>query len=153
MINFNHDFVGKEALKKLVDNPKRMMVTLSWNKENILDIHASQYEQGEPYPNMDVPSDKSYHGYYQYHDDQVLKDRKLIGISSSRTYSYYYREMVSLCSIDIEYGDIGTEVIILWGDPGTRQKEIQATVTRFPFFDEGRNQDVDVTKIPRILKK
>jgi glycine cleavage system aminomethyltransferase T len=154
MINFNHGFVGREALEKLVANPKRKMVTLSWNTEDIMDIHASQYEQGEPYPNIDVPSDKSYHGYYQYHDDQVLnKDGKFIGVSSGRTYSYYYREMISLSSIDVEYGDIGTEVTILWGDPGTRQKKIRATVTRFPFFDEGRNQDIDVTKIPRFAKK
>jgi hypothetical protein len=37
---------------------------------------------------------------------------------------------------------------VLWGDPGTRQKEIRATVSRFPYLDENRNEHVDVSKIP-----
>ena len=56
--------------------------------------------------------------------------------------------MISLCSIDVEYGASGTEVIVLWGDPGTRQKDIRATVSRFPYLNENRNQAVDVSKIP-----
>lgn len=58
--------------------------------------------------------------------------------------------MISLCSIDVEYGEFGTEVIVLGGNPGTRQKEIRATVSRFPFLSEERNQVVDVNKIPQL---
>jgi glycine cleavage system aminomethyltransferase T len=82
--------------------------------------------------------------------DQVLKDGKLIGVSSGRAYSYNYRKMISLCSLDVEYGNLGTEVAVLWGNPGSRQKEIRATVSRFPYFNEDRNQTVDVSKIPYI---
>lgn len=38
-------------------------------------------------------------------------------------------------------------------DPGARQKEIGATVSRFPYLDEGRNEDVDVSEIACCLKK
>jgi glycine cleavage system aminomethyltransferase T len=85
--------------------------------------------------------------------DQVLKDGKIIGISSGRNYSYYYRKMISLCSIDSEYGALGTEVGVLWGNPGTRQKLIRATVARFPYLNENRNEEVDVGTIPCQIQK
>jgi glycine cleavage system aminomethyltransferase T len=79
----------------------------------------------------------------------VLKDGKLVRIGSGRAYSYYFREMLSLCSIDMEQSALGTEVIVLWGDPGTRRKEIRAEVSRFPYLRENRNRVVDVSKIPK----
>ena len=42
---------------------------------------------------------------------------------------------------------------MLWGDPGTRQKEVRATVVRFPYLNENRNQIADVSKIPLRTKK
>ncbi len=68
-------------------------------------------------------------------------------MSSGRQHSYYFRAMLSLCSIDAEHGSLGNEVKVLWGDPSTRQKEIRATVARFPYLNEGRNEDVDVDSI------
>jgi len=154
MIKFDHDFVGRKALEKMVANPKRKMVTLEWNTEDIIDVYASQFQPGEPYANMDEPNHFSVeHGENTYHIDKVLKDGKLIGLSSVRAYSYYYRKMISLSSIDVAHSALGTEVIVLWGNPGTRQKEIRATVSRFPYLDKNRNQVVDVSKIPHVAKK
>jgi glycine cleavage system aminomethyltransferase T len=154
-IKFDHDFVGREVLEKLVAEPNRKMVTLVWNKEDLFDIYKSQFELGEPYANMDEPYHFRYAcGQDRLYADQVLKDGKLIGISSGRAYSYRYREMISLCSIAPEFSELGTEVTVLWGDAGSHQKEIKATVSRFPFLDEGRNETVDVSTIPRpVLKK
>jgi glycine cleavage system aminomethyltransferase T len=154
MIKFDHEFVGRKALEKEVANPWRKMVTLVWNPEDIIDVYASQFQRGEPYPNMDSPNHFTFeHGPHILYADQVLKDGKLIGISSGRAYSYYFREMLSLCSIDTEHSAIGTEVIVLWGNPGTRQKEIRAKVSRFPYLCENRNQVVDVSKILRLARK
>ncbi|MGY4238367.1 glycine cleavage system aminomethyltransferase T [Bradyrhizobium sp. USDA 4449] len=151
MIKFDHNFVGRKALEKEVAHPRRKMVTLVWNSEDILDVHASQYRQGEPYQSMDQPNHfPGDNAKFVYYADKVLKDGKLSGISSGRAYSYHYREMLSLCSIDVECAEIGTEVKVLWGNPGTRQKEIRAIVSRFPYLDEGRNQDVDVNRVPRL---
>lgn len=154
MIKFDHDFVGRKALEKEVANPRRKMVTLEWNTEDIIDVYASQFRPGEPYTNMDEP----YHFNHEdatntLYADQVLKDGKLIGVSSGRAYSHNYRKMISLCSLDVKYGNLGTEVTVLWGNPGTRQKEIHATVSRFPYFDKNRNQTVDVSKTPYIAAK
>jgi glycine cleavage system aminomethyltransferase T len=138
VIKFDHDFVGRAALEKEVAHPRRKMVTLVWNPEDILDVHASQFQTGEPYLPMDAPSQIYFTegDSRRYWGDQVLKDGKLAGISSGRAYSCYYRQMISLCSIEVEQGNLGNEVIVLWGNPGTRQKEIRATVSRFPYFNE-----------------
>jgi glycine cleavage system aminomethyltransferase T len=155
MINFDHDFVGRRALERMVANPKRRMVTLEWNIEDVVDIYASQFRDEEPYPPMDRPNDVYYESSraHVYHADQVLQDRKLVGISSGRSISQFYRRMLSLCSIDIECSTIGTDVTVLWGDPGTRQKEVHAKVARFPYLNENRNQDVDVSAIQRAAKE
>jgi hypothetical protein len=90
---------------------------------------------------------------WTYYADQVLKDGRLIGISSGRIMSYNQRQMLSLCSIDAEHGDLGNEVVVLWGDPGTRQKEIRAVVSRFPYLDRDRNEAFDVNAIVRSTAK
>ena len=61
--------------------------------------------------------------------------------------------MLSLCSIDVAYGDLGTEAVVVWGEPGRRQKKIRATVSRFPYLDANRNETIDVEAIPRQTKR
>ena len=149
MVKLDHDFVGREAIEKEITNPTRKMVTLVWNKEDIMEIQASQYELGEHYPPMDEPNHAPGQGLYA---DIVLKNGKQVGISSGRAYSYNYREMISLCSIDVNESELGNEILVIWGDEGTRQKEVRATIARFPYLNENRNQDVDVSTIPRVNK-
>ncbi|TYC83640.1 hypothetical protein FXB42_15415 [Acetobacterium wieringae] len=121
-IKFDHEFIGRAALEKEAANPQRQMVTLVWNPDDIMDVHASQFKPGEHY----LPMTECHFGQEQGHGvlfaDQVLKDGQLIGISSGRNYSYYYRQMLSHCSIDTAYCKLGTEVTVLWGNPGERQK-------------------------------
>lgn len=74
----------------------------------------------------------------------------MVGISSGRIHSWYYQRMLSLGFIDPKYAVEGTELVVLWGNPGERQKEIRATVARYPYMNTDRNEDVDVMeKIPR----
>jgi vanillate/3-O-methylgallate O-demethylase len=76
-----------------------------------------------------------------------MEDGRQIGISSGTTYSYYFREVLSMGCIDLEVSRIGREVIIQWGDYGGKIKDVRATVARFPYLTEGRNSDLDVTGI------
>ena len=152
LVKFNHDFLGKEALQKISEQPHREMVTLEWNHEDILDIQRSQFEDAEPYFPMEGPEDIPINGEFEYRGDQVLVDGKCVGIATGRCFSWYYRKMISLCVIDPAYAKIGTEVKVLWGDDGTRQKEICATVARFPYMDIDRNEDVNTGKIPSGIK-
>ena len=71
-----------------------------------------------------------------------------MGISSLAVYSYYYREMISHSTIDLELAEIGTEVVLHWGDHGERIKQIRATVERFPYLDLPANKDVDLESFP-----
>jgi len=153
LVKFDHQFVGRKALDKIAKSPDRKIVTLVWNPEDVTDVYASQLRPGDPYQPMDQPYHFLIeHGERVLYADQVLKGGKQIGISSGRAYSCYYHEMISLASIN---GDCptGAEVVVLWGDPGAREKEIRAKVARFPYLDEERNEHVDVIKIPcRAIK-
>lgn len=87
------------------------------------------------------------------HQDKVLDvDGNMIGVSSGRMMSLYYHEMVSQCQLDLAFYKEGTEVYVLWGEPGTNQIKIRATVARFPYFSENPNNKFDVETIPRYNK-
>ncbi len=152
-IKFNHDFIGRAALEREVANPRRKMVTLEWNIDDILDVYASQFRPGEPYMPMEWNHASQFKGGHQMYADQVLKNGERIGVSSGRMYSYFYRQMISLCSIDTEHSALGDQVSVLWGDPGIRQKEIRATIARYPYLTEPRNENVDVDTIPCVAGK
>jgi glycine cleavage system aminomethyltransferase T len=148
MIRFDHDFTGRRALEKEMAHPRRAMVTLEWNSDDVVDVYASQFRPGDHDAPMEPANASQYKGRHQLLADQVLKHGVPVGISSGRMYSYYYRRMISLCSIDTALSAPGTEVTVLWGDPGTRQRQIRATVARFPYLNEPRNERLDVGTIP-----
>jgi glycine cleavage system aminomethyltransferase T len=146
-INLDHDFIGKEAIQKLKEKPHRHMVTLEWSKDDVLDIHRSQLEDEIPYKDISNPEDTSFGGIYP--SDWVENDKgDRIGISSGRMFSWFYREMISICSLDEEYLEEGTEVFVVWGEADGRQKRVRARVARYPYFNENRNQTVDTSQIP-----
>ncbi len=144
-VKFDHDFIGREALEAEAANPKRTMVTLVWNADDVVDVYASLFKKGDHYDFMDMPRDQRGFMYA----DKVLKDGKVVGVSTSRGYSYYFREMLSLCSIDLELSEPGTEVVVVWGAPDHPQKEIRAKVAPAPYKKDNRR--VDVTVLPSYL--
>lgn len=153
MIDFTRPFPGREALDRIAADPKRTTKTLVWNTDDLVEIYRSQFEQGEPYLAIDHPN--HYTGGFGGHEmwqDYVLNEAgERIGISSGRCYTYYFRDMISLATLDLEYAEEGTQVFVLWGLPGQRQMRIRATVARMPYLQEGRNQTFDVESIPRLV--
>lgn len=147
MAKFDHEFIGKEALEAEATDRKRKTVTLRWNSEDIMDVFASQFEQGEEYKNFEFPTTPQA-TWAGGHADLVTVDGKAVGVSSMAVYSYHYREMLSQATLDLEQTAIGTEVIIHWGDYGHRIKPIRATVERFPYLDLPDNKDYDLQSIP-----
>jgi glycine cleavage system aminomethyltransferase T len=71
------------------------------------------------------------------------------GVSTSRGYSYYFREMLSLCTLDVACCDPGSEVIVIWGNPGGPQKEIRAKVAPAPYKIDNRRLDVHSLPPPK----
>jgi len=63
-------------------------------------------------------------------------------LATSRCYSYYFREMLSLAVIDVDRAEPGTEVTVIWGDVGQRQKQIRATVAAAPYKTDRRRTEL-----------
>src|SRR3954447_3669066 len=137
-IRFDHDFLGREALEAEKASPRRTIRTLVWNAEDVLDVQASLFRPGDNYPFMDMPRDQR--GFMWA--DKVTRDGELVGVATSRGFSYYFREMLSLCTIDVAQAEIGTPVIVHWGNPGGPQKEIRATVAPAPYKTDRRREDL-----------
>jgi len=148
MIKFDHEFVGREALEKVAKNQKRKLVTLEWNEEDILEIYAAQFKQGSNVQYMDFPSNDIWQRFMAttFCDDIVVDDA-IVGMSSGRMFSQYYRKMISLGIVNIDLAKIGNEVKVLWGDPGKHQKLIRAKVSRFPYLDLPFNNDINVKNL------
>ena len=143
-VGFDHDFIGRKALEEAAAGPRRRTVTLRWNSEDVIDIYASLYRQGEEYRTMDLPTTPTWtHGMLE-HADRILKDGELVGASSGAIYSYYFRENLSMGCVDEAHAAPGTELIVQWGDHGRRIKDVRVTVDRFPYLSEERNSAVAV---------
>ena len=137
-IKFDHDFIGREALEEEVAHPRRVIRTLVWNAEDVVDIYASLFRAGKPYHYIEIPRDQRGFMYA----DRVVSNGKLVGVATSRGYSYYFRQMLSLCVIDVDSSEPGTEVAVLWGEPGEQKKEIRAQVAPAPYKRDNRRIDV-----------
>jgi vanillate/3-O-methylgallate O-demethylase len=137
-INCEHDFLGREALEEEKANPRRTIRTLVWNADDVLDVQASLFRPGENYLFMDMPRDQRAFMWA----DCVTRDGEPVGVATSRGYSYYFREMLSLCIIDIPHSGVGTPVTVHWGSPGGPQKEIRATVAPAPYKTDRRRDDL-----------
>ncbi|KXX54223.1 glycine cleavage system protein T [Rhodococcus sp. LB1] len=137
-VNLDHEFLGKAALEEEKANPRRVIRTLVWNGDDVQDVFASLFEPGENYPYMEMPRDQR--GFMWA--DKVMIGDKLIGVATSRGYSYYFRQMLSLATVDVDHAEIGTEVHVLWGKPGGPQKAIRATVASAPYKKDNRKLDL-----------
>jgi vanillate/3-O-methylgallate O-demethylase len=147
MIDWNHDFIGKAALEKEMKDPNRKtMITLVWNSEDCIDVYASLFHKtGEvPYEPMDLPKENYRRSMAPNRVENA--EGKLIGNTSNRSYSVLFREMISLGTIEMQYATPGTDVFIIWGEPGKPQKKIRAKVAQVPYKKDNRR--VDVTKLP-----
>jgi glycine cleavage system aminomethyltransferase T len=152
MIKFDHDFVGRKELEKIVASPHRQIVTLVWNPEDIADVFASYFRTNDkPYKLIKFPRGDINENYWGSSQDRVMDQKgNTIGKSSSPVYTMYFRKLISLCSIEPEYTQIGKEVTVVWGNKDDRKKNIRATVERFPILDLVRNRDFDLETIPHF---
>jgi len=144
IINFDHDFVGKEALEEEIDNPERKKVTLEWDGDDLVDVYGSLFEDGETkkYVNLPHPRDAA------CHYDEVRADGEVVGVSTDKSYVYNERKLLSLAVVDTEYAEPGTEVTLTWGEPDggennpavERHEEttITATVAPAPYGQDKR---------------
>ncbi|MFJ4175312.1 hypothetical protein [Microbacterium sp. NPDC089696] len=146
MADYEHDFIGRDAVLAASQNPTRKTVTLVWDSDDVLDVFRSQFEPGEEYRHFEFPTTPA--SPAGGHADLVTVNGESVGISSVAVYSYYYRRMISHATIDLAHVEPGTEVEIHWGNFGGRIKHIRATVERFPYLDLPSNKDYDLSSVP-----
>jgi glycine cleavage system aminomethyltransferase T len=153
-INWNHEFQGKEALRKIKNIRDTNIVMLNWNPEDLCKIYASQFVPGKEYlKQIDFPGDciTMMAGHFTYSTDWVYdKDGNQIGRSLGRIYSHYYRAMLSFGSLAAKGRELGKEVYILWGEPRKQQIKVRAIVERFPYNAHLVNDGFDVEAIPHL---
>jgi syringate O-demethylase len=143
-VDFDHDFIGMEALREKSQDPPRTEVTLRLDREDVVRAIGSEFSDGPPAKFMEFPS-----AVYAMHPyDAVVSHGETIGISTWIGYSWNYREMLTLAVLDKGYATPGTEVTLIWGEPdgGTSklnvephaQFEIRATVAPVPYSKVAR---------------
>ncbi|MHB0952931.1 MAG: vanillate/3-O-methylgallate O-demethylase [Allorhizobium sp.] len=142
------DFVGKAALEQMKGRKNRKKVTFEWNREDVLKVIASGFEDGLPYKWIDFPQPN----YASTSADMVMKGGKMVGMSMFNGYSFNERCMLSLGVVDpeVEEGDVLT---LIWGEPDGgsrkssiephRQAEIRVRVAPTPYAREARENYAD----------
>jgi vanillate/3-O-methylgallate O-demethylase len=142
-VRFDHDFIGREALEQLGDEPKRRKVTLAWNGEDVAGAMHTLFGRDDPVKYIDLPLSN----YSTWPYDKVLHDGDMVGISTFSGYSFNERSMLSLAIVDCDV-DVGTEVTLVWGEEGGgsakpvverhRRAEIRAVVSPCPYSEVAR---------------
>jgi vanillate/3-O-methylgallate O-demethylase len=137
-IKLDHDFIGRRALEAELADPRRTVVTLEFDSDDLIRIYASLFSDGDAYGLFEIPQTP----YGLCWTDWVLKDGKRIGHSTYPGYSYHYRKGLALSFVDIEHSAPGTPVTVLWGNPGQPQTELMATVRPAPYKPDARRRDL-----------
>ena len=144
IVKFDHDFIGREALEKIAANPRRTKVTLALNSDDVLKGMATIFGPHPRTKYFEFPS--AVYSTLPY--DKVMKDGKVIGVSTWCGYSSNEGRMLTLAMLNNEHATPGTEVTFVWGEEGGgsskptverhRQLEIRATVAPVPYSEPAR---------------
>jgi vanillate/3-O-methylgallate O-demethylase len=142
-VKFDHDFVGREALEAMGDEPKRRKVTLAWNGEDVARAIRTLFERGDAAKYIDLPLSN----YSTWPNDKLLLDGEMVGVSTFSGYSYNERSMLSLGVVNSDV-ELGTEVVLVWGEENGgsakpvverhAQTEIRAIVSPCPYAEVAR---------------
>ncbi|HTX08916.1 MAG TPA: aminomethyltransferase family protein [Solirubrobacteraceae bacterium] len=141
LVKFDHDFVGRDALERMVDDEHRHKVTLALDDEDVAETIATMFQKADRAKFIDWPS-----AVYSMHPfDRVIVNGDTVGISTWFGYSYNESKMLTLAVIDAAHAAPGTEVALVWGEEGGGtskptvephvQREIRAVVSPVPYVE------------------
>jgi vanillate/3-O-methylgallate O-demethylase len=143
-VRFDHDFVGREALEKIADSPRRKKVTLAWDGDDVATAIGTMFKRGDKVKYIDLPLSN----YSTWPNDKVIRDGAMVGVSTFSGYSSNESSMLSLAYVDVEHSEPGTEVALVWGEEGGGsakpvverhvQTEIRAVVSPVPYSEVAR---------------
>jgi glycine cleavage system aminomethyltransferase T len=147
LVQFDHEFVGRDALAKLANGPHRRKVSIIWNAEDVTRIFRSQMNAGENGKFMESPL--AHYASYPY--DEVLNGKgDRVGVSTYVAYLAPDYTWVSLAVVDEDCSQPGTELSIRWGEPngGSQRPQVErhlqmlvrGTVAVWPFSSLARRE-------------
>ncbi|MGB3242902.1 MAG: glycine cleavage T C-terminal barrel domain-containing protein [Sulfitobacter sp.] len=126
----------------------RQIVTLEWNAEDTAAVFASLMKPGEDAGKvMEMPRGR----LGTMESDRIEKDGKLIGATSSRCYSIFFRQMLSLAVVESDHAKLGDEVTVIWGDRDGPKMPIRATLCNAPYKTDRRK--LDLSKLEPSISK
>jgi vanillate/3-O-methylgallate O-demethylase len=147
LVSFEHEFLGREALREVDSSRERKKVTLLWNVEDACKVFAAMLNPagGETrflhLPYVDDKFDMVY--------DRVTVANKLVGIAHYTGYSTNERSLLTLATVDANI-ELGAEVVLHWSEAGggfgpgavqpTRDIEVRTVVSPAPYADVARTQ-------------
>jgi len=137
-VKFDHAFLGREALEAEAAGPRRSRVTLELHDEDVVEVYRSLFQEGEPLAFMEIPHPVR----WTYWADAVFLGNKRVGIAAAPGYSLHFRHMLALAFVESEAAVPGTEVELLWGEPGSRQKRLRAVVAPAPYKTDRRREGI-----------
>jgi glycine cleavage system aminomethyltransferase T len=138
LVKFDDDFLGRHALQKIANTPRRTKVMLVWNVNEVTSAIRSQLEPGTPAKFFDFP--KSRYSYFQV--DKIHHKGDYAGMSTNTGCITNEHAFIPIASIDVALSEPETQVCLLWGEaPNSlkpavephRQAEIRATVAAVPY--------------------
>jgi vanillate/3-O-methylgallate O-demethylase len=143
------DFIGKSALEAIkATGAKRKKVTFEWNRDDVLKVIASAFEDGTPYKWLDFPQPN----YASSSADMVLDaEGQMVGMSMFNGYSWNERSMLSLGVVNSNVA-VGDVLTLKWGEPDDTEKtstelhkqaEIRVRVAPTPYSKEARENYAD----------
>lgn len=140
LVDWNRDFLGKEALQEKAGNRRRTKVTLEWHDEDVAVAAASALFGTTPsrYVGFPLPM------YSTWQSDVVRLNGKPVGVSQWCSYSPNARHVISLALVDLDQAEPGTELVLDWGEPDSQRatvedhdlKQIRVRVASSPYFEK-----------------
>ncbi|MCI2419259.1 aminomethyl transferase family protein [Saccharopolyspora sp. K220] len=127
LVKFDHDFIGRDALKKLAQQPRRKKVWLRWHDEDVKRIYASSLFDGDNRAKyLETPLAR----YARVELDSILAGGRHVGVSTLRAYTVNVGCWLSVGFIEEDAAIDGAEVTIVWGEEngGTAKRSVESHV-------------------------
>lgn len=147
LVHFDHDFLGRDALLARKDAPQRTKVTLEWNNDDVFAVLRQSLQVGGGPRAKFIALPVPMYATFQY--DAVQVDGRTIGVSQWMSYSSNAGALLSSALLDAGEAQIGREVTLLWGEPGSRRANVErhevvgirARIAPVPYFEKSIKRD------------
>ncbi|OBY26600.1 aminomethyltransferase [Leisingera sp. JC1] len=141
LVDWDRDFIGAAALEEKKANQSRTKVTLEWNDEDVARVMGDaifRRDGGAQFIAMPMPM------YATFQADTLLRNGNITGFSTWPGFTALNNKMISLGIVGLDDAEPGTELAMLWGEPGSKRatvdahslREIRVKVAPAPYFDK-----------------